>query len=119
MNGYPNAFGPYSIYRIEGNVLYLSGQLPVNPETGCLSNDFKEQCQQAFDNVNSILKEHHLNLNAIFKLTIYLSDISYFDQLNQIMISLFDKPYPARTVFQVGALPQEAFIEIEAMAKLS
>lgn len=118
MSEYPNPLGPYSISRIEGNVLYLSSQLPVDPATGDVSSDFKVQCQQAFTNIKCILQDNHLDMNAIFKLTIYLNDISQFNHLNDMMLQLFEKPYPTRTVVQVGALPQNASIGIEACANL-
>lgn len=118
MSEYPNPIGPYSISRIEGDVLYLSSQLPVNPETGNVSSDFREQCRQAYTNIKGILQENNLDLNAIFKLTIYLNDISQFNHLNEIMLHLFKKPYPTRTVVQVAAFPYDASICIEACAKL-
>ncbi|EHI68868.1 RidA family protein [Streptococcus ictaluri] len=118
MSKYPKAIGPYSIYSIQGNVLYTSGQLPVDPETGDLKEGFEAQCRQSFANIAAILEEQKLGLGDVFKLTIYLSDLTYFGQLNQIMSELFEEPYPIRTAYQVAALPKDALIEIEAMASL-
>ncbi|MGT2887526.1 Rid family detoxifying hydrolase [Streptococcus didelphis] len=119
MSKYPKAIGPYSIYTIEGNILYTSGQLPVIPETGEIPEDFESQCRQSFANIAAILEEQKLDFKNVFKLTIYLSDLSHFNTLNQIMTELLEEPYPIRTAYQVAALPKDALIEVEAMARLT
>ncbi|PZO94183.1 MAG: reactive intermediate/imine deaminase [Streptococcus pyogenes] len=119
MNTIPKRVGPYSIYTIEGNILYTSGQLPICPESGTLETGFEAQCRRAFSNIANVLKSEDLSLDAIFKLTIYLADLAHFDELNRIMETLFEEPYPIRTAYQVASLPRNALIEIEAMARLT
>ena len=118
MSKYPAAIGPYSIYTIQGEYLYTSGQLPIDPETGDLVDGFKAQAEQAFANIEGILNENDLNLKDIFKVTIYLSDLANFNDLNEVMTRLFQAPYPIRTAYQVAGLPKDALIEIEAIARL-
>ncbi|EFR43520.1 RidA family protein [Streptococcus pseudoporcinus] len=119
MKNYPDSIGPYSIYTVEGNTLYTSGQLPVIPETGDLASGFEAQCRQSFANIKGILEEQDLDLSHVFKLTIYLSDLKNFNTLNEVMEDLFEEPYPIRTAYQVAALPKGALIEVEALARLT
>lgn len=117
MAKYPQAIGPYSVYIEEGGKIYASGQLPLDPDTGEIVAGFEAQCRQAFANISGILDENGLTLDAIFKLTIYLSDLSHFNTVNVIMEELFHPPYLVRTAFAVAGLPKDALIEVEAIAK--
>lgn len=119
MNSYPQPMGPYSTYMIEGNLLYTAGQLPLDPVSGQLPDGFEAQCRQVFANLQAILAEQNRKLTHICKLTVYLSDLVYFDTLNQVMMELLEEPYPIRTAVQVEALPLQALVEIEAVARVN
>lgn len=118
MKNYPQPMGPYSTYMIEGNLLYTAGQLPLDPVSGQLPDGFEAQCRQVFANLGAILVEQKLDMRHLCKLNVYLSDLIYFDTLNQVMMELLEEPYPIRTAVQVEALPLQALIEIEAVARV-
>lgn len=118
MKSYPEPMGPYSTYTIEGHFLYTAGQLPLNPVRGQLSDGFEAQCRQVFVNLQSILAEQKLDLNHIYKLNVYLTDVTNVEILNHVMTDLFEEPYPVRTAVQVSALPLQALIEVEAVARV-
>lgn len=116
----PAAIGLYSQAIHVNNTVYLSGQIPINPETKELVGDEIEmQIKQVFYNLQSVCEAAQANLNDIVKLTIYLTDLKYFPLLNEIMGYFFTSPYPARTTIQVAALPKAAKIEIDAIVHLS
>ncbi|PRY78632.1 RidA family protein [Alkalibacterium olivapovliticus] len=119
MSKLPKAIGPYSPYRISGTQLFTSGQLPVDPETNELVEGFEAQARQSFKNIQSILELEGKKLSDVVKLTVLVSDLANFSAVNEVMEDLFSEPYPARTAYQVAALPKEALIEIEAIADLS
>ena len=112
----PEAIGPYS-QAIKGDqTVYLSGQIPLVPETMHLvSNDFKEQALQVFKNMKAVCTAAGGGLDDIVKLTILMMDLNDFSDLNEIMKSFFKEPYPARSTFQVAGLPKSALLEIEAI----
>lgn len=115
----PKAIGPYSQAIQVGNIVYLSGQIPLDPKTmEIVSNDFKIQAKQVFENLRAVCHAAGADLNAIAKLTIYLTDLANFATLNEIMTPFFNAPYPARATIQVSALPKAAQIEIEAVLVL-
>lgn len=118
MNSYPEPMEPYSPYTIEGNLLYTAGQLPLNPVTGQLPDGFEAQCRQVFTNLESVLAQQQVAMSHICKLNVYLSDVSHVDTLNHVMSDLFEEPYPIRTAVQVSALPLQALVEIEAVARV-
>lgn len=113
----PAAIGPYSQAIEAGNTLYISGQLPINPETGTITGDIKEQTEQSFKNIKAILKEAGLSVDNIVKTTVLLKDIKDFAGMNEVYNQQFTKDYPARSAFSVTALPKpEALVEIEVIA---
>lgn len=119
MQKYPQAIGPYSVYREANGFLFISGQLPVNPITGELVNgDIKEQTRQALENIKSILEEKNLNLSNIIKSTCFLADIEDFSAFNEVYAKFFNAPYPTRSTFAVKDLPKGAKVEIEIIATL-
>lgn len=118
MPSYPKAIGPYSAYKECGNLIYLSGQLPVNPNTGELeSNDIKAQTKQSLENIGGILKELNLGFENIVKTLVFLSDIDDFTAMNEIYGSFFKAPYPARSCVAVKDIPKGALVEIEIIAQ--
>ena len=111
----PQAIGSYSQAVQAGNFLFASGQIAMDPQTGDLVNDsFEIEARRVFDNVKGIADAASLSLADIVKLTVYLTDLSDFATLNEVMIQYFEKPYPARAAVQVAALPKGATVEVDA-----
>ncbi len=115
-NQAPAAIGPYSQALDLGNMVYLSGQIPVNPATGQMPEDIEAQTKQAMENVTAVLKEAGLTLAHVVKTTIFLADLGDFAAMNAIYESFLAKPYPARSCVQVAAIPKGAKVEIECIA---
>ena len=113
----PGAIGPYSQAVEIGNLVFVSGSLPVNPETNEIEgSDITSQSIQSFENIKAILKELDLEMNNIVKTTVFLQDLNDFVKMNEVYATYFDKPYPARSAFEVAALPKGARVEIEVIA---
>lgn len=116
----PQAIGPYSQAVKVGNMVYFSGQIPLDPNTMMIqSNDIAVQTEQVFKNMEAVSKAAGGGLEKIVKLTIYLTNLAHFPVVNTIMQRFFQEPYPARTTIQVSALPKSAEIEIEAIMVLA
>ena len=115
----PSAIGTYSQAVRVDNTVYLSGQIPLDPETMDLVGEgFDGQCHQVFKNLRAVASAAGGSMENMVKLTIYLSDLSNFPQVNEIMAQYFDEPYPARAAVQVAALPKAAAVEIDAILVL-
>jgi reactive intermediate/imine deaminase len=116
----PETIGCYSQAIKVDHAIYLSGQIPLNPKTMTIvEGGIKPQITQVFENLKAVALAADYNLNAIAKLTVYLTDIAHLQYVNEIMASYFSKPYPARTSFVVAALPKSAMIEIDAIIATS
>ena len=112
----PDAIGPYSQGIDTGDLIFTSGQIPINPETGMLIvGDFKQEVLQVLNNLDAILKESGSSLKKALKLTVFLTDLSNFSDLNDVFSTYFKGKFPARSAVQVSALPMNARIEIEAI----
>ena len=116
----PKAIGPYSQAVQSGTTVYVSGQLPIVPETG----EFKEGCircksRQSLTNIKHILESAGLSMSDVVKVTVLLTDINDFSAVNEVYADFFEAPYPARSAFAVAALPKGSPIEIEAIAECS
>ena len=112
----PQAVGIYSQGIKSGNLVFTSGQIPLNPKTGELINgDFKSEISQVLTNLNAVLKSGGSSLKKAVKLTVFLTDLSYFPQVNEVFKEFFPENPPARSAVQVSALPMDAKIEIEAV----
>ena len=115
----PQAIGTYSQGIKSGNLVFTSGQIPLNPETGELINgDFKMEISQVLTNLNAVLKSGGSSLKQAVKLTVFLTDLSYFPQVNEVFKEFFPENPPARSAVQVSALPMNAKIEIEAVGSI-
>ncbi|HAE44802.1 MAG TPA: reactive intermediate/imine deaminase [Lachnospiraceae bacterium] len=113
----PAAIGPYSQGIRAGNIIYVSGQLPIDPATGVFAGEgIKEQTRQSLENIKSILEAAGTDMSAVVKTTVLLADISDFSDMNTVYAEFFSEPYPARAAFQAAALPKGAKVEIEAVA---
>lgn len=112
----PQAIGPYSQAIRAGNLLFLSGQIPLDPATGELvTGSIEIQARRALDNLVAVARAGDSDLDRVVKLTVYLTDLSHFAAVNAVMAGYFQAPYPARAVLGVTALPRGAAIEIEAV----
>jgi 2-iminobutanoate/2-iminopropanoate deaminase len=114
----PAAIGPYSQGIMVGNMLFISGQIPVDPASGqIVSGDIREQTRQVMKNVSAILNEAGMTLENVVKTTIFLKDMNKFSDVNEVYKSFFnEREYPARSTIEVARLPKDVLIEIEAIA---
>ena len=115
----PQAIGTYSQGIKSGNLVFTSGQIPLNPASGKLiNNDFKSEITQVLINLNAVLNGGGSSLKNAIKLTVYLTDLSKFSQVNEVFKEYFPENPPARSAVQVSALPMNARIEIEAVGSV-
>lgn len=114
----PGAIGPYSQAVRTGNLIFVSGQLPINPETGEMPADIKAQTRQSIANIRAILEAEGATLDNVVKTTVLLADMSLFGPMNEIYGEEFKAVYPARAAFAVKELPKQALVEIEVIASL-
>jgi len=115
----PAAIGTYSQAVKHGDTLYVSGQIPLVPATmEIVSEDVEKQIHQVFKNLSAIALAAASDLNHIVKLNIFLTDLSCFPKVNEIMSSYFDQPYPARAAVEVSALPKGVQVEMDAIIGL-
>jgi 2-iminobutanoate/2-iminopropanoate deaminase len=112
----PAAVGPYSQAIKVGNILYLSGQLGLDPDTGTLLEGLEAQTHRSMKNIEAVLKTVDANFNNIVKTTIFITDINDFTKVNEIYASYFDTDPPARSCVEVSALPKGGLVEIESIA---
>ena len=116
----PAAIGPYSQAIQVGGLVYTSGQLPINPETGALvPGGVKEQTRQSLTNVKAVLEEAGTAMNRVVKTTVFLADMGDFADMNSVYAEFFSTPYPARSAVAVKTLPKGALVEIEVVAESS
>lgn len=112
----PQAIGPYSQAVRSGNSVYLSGQIPLVPESmELVDGDIRDQIARVFDNLAAVCEAAGGTLNDIAKLNIYLTDLANFPLVNEIMADYFNEPYPARAAVGVAALPKGANVEMDAV----
>ncbi len=113
----PAALGPYSQAIEVNGMVFLSGQLPIDPSTGeFVPGGIKEQTLQVFKNIEAVLKEANLTMDNIVKTTVLLADIDSFAEMNEVYAAQFSSYFPARSTFAVKTLPKNADIEIEVIA---
>lgn len=112
----PAAIGPYSQGISFGSVVYTSGQIPVNPQTGEIPATIEEQTAQALRNAQAVLEAAGFTMNNVVKTLVFLSDLGEFAAMNEVYASFFQQPYPARSCVQVAAIPKGAKVEIECIA---
>lgn len=113
----PAAIGPYSQAIRVGNLLYTSGQIPINPATGSfVEGGIKEQTRQSLSNIKAILEEAGLTMAHVVKTTVFMADMNDFADMNAVYAEFFTEPYPARSAVAVKTLPKGALVEIEVVA---
>jgi len=116
-NQAPLAIGPYSQAVEINNILFISGQIPVNPENGeIVEGGIKEQTYQVLKNIEAILNSANYNLNDVVKCTCILSDINNFNEMNEVYQQFFKENPPSRVTFEASKLPKNVLIEIDAIA---
>src|SRR5262245_4418002 len=116
----PKAIGPYSSAVWAGDLLYLSGQTPIDPATGELvTGDVETQTHRVFDNLEGVIKDAGLTMDHVIKCNVSRSDMASFSAMNAAYEKRFTKPYPARTTVAVKELPRKAMVEIEMVARRS
>lgn len=115
----PGAIGPYSQAIKAGNLVYTSGQLPIDPATGVFpEGGIKEQTRQSLLNVQAILDAAGVSMNQVVKTTVFLADMNDFADMNSVYAEFFFEPYPARSAVAVKTLPKGALVEIEVIAEI-
>ena len=112
----PKAIGTYSQAVKVNGFLFISGQIPLDPSTMELVEGIENQINQVFENINQILKADGMDFSNIVKLSVLLEDLSHFEKVNEIIASIFSKPYPARAAYEVSKLPKGSSVEIETIA---
>ena len=113
----PAAIGPYSQAIQVGNLVYTSGQIPIDPATGMfVEGGIKEQTRQSLLNVKEILEEAGLTIKDVVKTTVFMADMNDFADMNAVYAEFFSEPYPARSAVAVKTLPKGALVEIEVVA---
>ncbi|MDM5214996.1 RidA family protein [Peribacillus sp. NJ4] len=114
----PKAIGPYSQGIKAGNIVYTSGQLPIDPETGEMPDNIEEQTRMSLENLKNVIEAAGASLQQVIKTTVFLSDMNHFAVMNHVYEEFFSDNYPARSAIEVARLPKDAFIEIEAIAMI-
>ena len=112
----PKAIGTYSQAVKVNGFLFISGQIPLDPSTMELVEGIENQINQVFENIKQILKADGMDFSNVVKLSVLLEDLSHFEKVNEIMASIFSKPYPARAAYEVSKLPKGSSLEIETIA---
>jgi 2-iminobutanoate/2-iminopropanoate deaminase len=115
----PAAIGPYSQAIQVGNLIYTSGQIPIDPTTGnIVEGGIKEQTRQSLTNIQAILEEAGLTMGNVVKTIVFMADMADFADMNSVYAEFFSEPYPARSAVAVKSLPKGALVEIEVVAGL-
>ncbi|MEW5951418.1 MAG: RidA family protein [Elusimicrobia bacterium] len=114
----PKAIGPYSQAVSCGELLFVSGQLPLDPQTGTMPKDIKEQTEAVLKNIKAVAQAAGTSMENALKTTVYMTDLSLFSQMNEKYSEFFSSNPPARATVEVKALPKGAAVEIEAIFKL-
>jgi len=112
----PAAIGPYSQAAMKNGILFISGQLGFNPETGILAETFEEQAELVFSHLKNILAEAGMTFHNAIKVSVFVKDMGKFPILNEIYKKNFTEPYPAREVIEVRDLPKSGDVEISLIA---
>jgi len=114
----PAAIGPYSQAIQVGNLIFTSGQIPIDPATGSfVEGGIKEQTRQSLSNVQAILREAGLSMSNVIKTTVFMADMNDFAAMNEVYAQFFAEPFPARSAVAVKTLPKGALVEIEVIAE--
>lgn len=117
-NNAPAAIGPYSQAIVIGNILYTSGQIPVDPATGTIPKGVTAQANQAFTNLKNLIAASGGSIENTVKTTVFIKNIEDFATINEIYATYFTEPFPARSCVEVARLPKDVLLEVEAIVEL-
>ncbi len=112
----PAALGPYSQALVQGDMVFCSGQIPLDPATGEMAQGIENQTRQVLKNLTAVLAENGMTLANVIKTTVFLADLNDFAAMNQVYAQYFTQPFPARSCVQVAAIPKGSLVEIECIA---
>lgn len=115
----PAAVGPYSQAIVDGGIVYASGQIPVDPATGEMKTSVSEAARQSLTNLKNLLEASGSDLENVLKVNIFITDMGKFGELNEVYAEFFANHRPARSCVEVTALPKDAVLEIEAIARVN
>lgn len=116
-NNAPLAIGPYAQAIVTNNMVFTSGQIPVNPATGEIPADIDAQANQVFTNLKNLLEASGSGIDKVVKTTVFIKNMNDFVTVNKIYETYFTEPYPARSCVEVAKLPKDVLIEVEAIAE--
>lgn len=114
----PAAIGPYSQAISVGNMLFCSGQIPLNPQTGEIPDGVEAQAEQALTNVKNLIEAAGASIDNVVKTSVFIKDMNDFAKINEIYAKYFTEPFPARSCVEVARLPKDVLLEIEAIVEL-
>ncbi len=114
----PAAIGPYSQAVVCGNMLFTSGQIPINPETGEIPEGVEPQARQALTNVKNLIEAAGGSMDKVVKTCVFIKDMNDFAKINEIYAEFFSEPYPARSCVEVARLPKDVLLEVETITEL-
>lgn len=114
----PAAIGPYSQAIVAGNILFCSGQIPINPATGEIPSGVEAQAEQALTNVKNLIEAAGSSIDNVVKTTVFIKDMNDFAKINEIYAKYFTEPFPARSCVEVARLPKDVLLEVEAIVEL-
>lgn len=117
-NNAPAAIGPYSQAITVGNLLFTSGQIPINPETGEIPEGVEAQAKQALTNVKNLIEAAGGSIDNVVKTTVFIKNMDDFGKINEIYAQFFTEPYPARSCVEVAKLPKDVLLEVESIVEL-
>lgn len=112
----PAALGPYSQAIVQGDMVFCSGQIPLDPATGEMAQGIENQTRQVLKNLTAVLAENGMTLANVIKTTVFLADLNDFTAMNEVYAQHFTQPFPARSCVQVAAIPKGSLVEIECIA---
>lgn len=114
----PAAIGPYSQAIQTGNVLFTSGQIPINPATGEIPSGVEAQARQALTNVKNLIEASGGSIDNVVKTTVFIKDMNDFAKINEIYAEFFTEPYPSRSCVEVARLPKDVLLEVETIVEM-
>jgi len=114
----PAAIGPYSQAQIVGNLVYTSGQIPIDPATGLIVEGLEAQANQVFTNIAKLLEAAGSDMSKVVKTTVFIKDMNDFAAINAVYAKYFSAPYPARSCVEVARLPKDVLLECEVIAEV-
>lgn len=112
----PAALGPYSQALVQGDMVFCSGQIPLDPATGEMAQGIENQTRQVLKNLTAVLAENGMTLANVIKTTVFLANLNDFTAMNEVYAQFFTQPFPARSCVQVAAIPKGSLVEIECIA---